>query len=674
MAKNRSKNEKWYRQLKKSHVWALVIKFVLFSVLSALTLVTAGMIYISYLINSAISSEYESIKYMARLYEGGLATDDKNIYELLRQETRDYLITDSEGRVIFCKGEDTRGEKSGLVKLSSYDEEIMMYTDSESPYLFPSDGKIELDYPSYDNWLDSKGVDDHFDAVTSLDDVADYINIPIWISVDVGRDEHFIGKAYFDADRNDVRIMVGMIIAVGILIVIILFTMLIAGIKDVIRQQRMIALFFKDVTTDGHNWSYYVVKGEKMLRSGWATRGDFAVINMFFVNYRNYCICHSVGEGEKLLCSIYKTVEKSLQRNELVAHISSSNYALLLRYSGKDELENRLKDLIKKLSQIDTEHKLSFQMGIACVDKATDKNGRVVRRKYIDIDTEYNKALAARATLNATEGSGIAMFDEKMVEEQKWVDKVQERQQYALDNEEFKVYYQPKYDPKTNELRGAEALIRWDSKDLGFVSPGKFIPIFEKNGFITEIDHYMIKHVAEDQRAWLDKGFDCVPVSVNVSRAHFIENDLAEQICNMVDVAGTPHRYIEIELTESAFFDDKKAMLNTISKLKSMGFAVSMDDFGSGFSSLNSLKDMPLDVLKLDAEFFRGEAEDGRAEIVVSEAIKLGKNLNMKIVAEGIEVKEQVDFLAGEGCDMIQGYYFAKPMPGNEYEERMQKA
>ena len=182
----------------------------------------------------------------------------------------------------------------------------------------------------------------------------------------------------------------------------------------------------------------------------------------------------------------------------------------------------------------------------------------------------------------------------------------------------------------------------------------------------------MISHVAADQKRWMDDGLKCVPVSVNVSRAHFAEEDLAEQIRDMIDKAGTPHNLIEIELTESAFFDDKKAMVNTINKLKEYGFAVSMDDFGSGYSSLNSLKDMPLDVLKLDAEFFRGDESDGRGRIVVSEAIKLAQSLNMRTVAEGVEIKEQVDFLASEGCDMIQGYYFAKPMPKNDYRNRME--
>ncbi|MBO4319375.1 MAG: EAL domain-containing protein, partial [Treponema sp.] len=178
-------------------------------------------------------------------------------------------------------------------------------------------------------------------------------------------------------------------------------------------------------------------------------------------------------------------------------------------------------------------------------------------------------------------------------------------------------------------------------------------------------------HVANDIKRWQDAGLNCVPVSVNFSRAHFIETDLAEQIRDMVDKAGADRSLIEIELTESAFFDDKKVLINTINRLKEYGFAVSMDDFGSGYSSLNSLKDMTLDILKIDAEFLRGESADTRGKIVVSETIKLAKSLNMRTVAEGVEIKEQVDFLAEQGCDMIQGFYFAKPMPKNEFEDRM---
>ena len=183
----------------------------------------------------------------------------------------------------------------------------------------------------------------------------------------------------------------------------------------------------------------------------------------------------------------------------------------------------------------------------------------------------------------------------------------------------------------------------------------------------------MLSHVARDQKSWLDEGRKCVPVSVNVSRAHFAETNLAEQIKEIIDREGAPHNLIEIELTESAFFDDTKQMLKTIKKLKSYGFLVSMDDFGSGYSSLNSLKDMPLDILKLDAGFFGGDKHNERAEIVVAETLQLAKKLNMTTVAEGVDYQSQVDFLAAEGCDMIQGYFYSKPMPKEEYALKLEK-
>ena len=160
---------------------------------------------------------------------------------------------------------------------------------------------------------------------------------------------------------------------------------------------------------------------------------------------------------------------------------------------------------------------------------------------------------------------------------------------------------------------------------------------------------------------------------MNVSTAHFIESDLAEQVRDILDDARVPHDLIEIELTESAFFDDKNALISTMAKLKEYGFAVSMDDFGSGYSSLNSLKELSLDVLKLDAEFFRNDDGGDRGRIVVADAIGLAQKLNVHTVAEGVETEEQVDFLARHGCDMIQGYYFAKPMPKEEYASRMEK-
>lgn len=201
----------------------------------------------------------------------------------------------------------------------------------------------------------------------------------------------------------------------------------------------------------------------------------------------------------------------------------------------------------------------------------------------------------------------------------------------------------------------------------------RLIETLDENGFITQLDDYMVSKVAKLQSEWTIQGRKVVPISINISRAHFAQEGLAEHICQLVDAYGPKHELIELELTESAFFDDKNILTETVKQLKAYGFCVAMDDFGSGYSSLNSLKDIPLDVLKLDTGFFNGENDSERGEIIVREIISLARMLDMTVVAEGIEKKEQVDFLAKLGCDMIQGYYFAKPMPVSEFEEKVEK-
>lgn len=487
--------------------------------------------------------------------------------------------------------------------------------------------------------------------------------IPYWTSFKVRDGKESIAfKTHLDLSINDVGYF-SLNFFSAYLLVILIFILLVSNIIRTHRNNRnMRKIVFRDNITGSRNWFWFALKSQELLKK---RRGNtqYAIVSLSFVGYRNYVLCHSVDLGEQTLKNIWKTIDAYLEKNELCAHSTASNFPILMKVTDEVSARAKLDRIIKTLETIGGDHDFKFQAGVYMVDPKI--------RKKADIDLLYNNASTARMTLEDNDDSGIAFFDQKLVEDTIWADKVTERQREAVEKEEFKVYYQPKYDPRTNELMGAEALIRWDSPDLGFVAPGRFIPIFENSGFITEIDHYMLTHVARDQKKWLDEGKKCVPISVNVSRAHFAETNLADQIKDIIDKEGAPRDLIEIELTESAFFDDKKVMLATIRKLKEYGFLVSMDDFGSGYSSLNSLKDMPLDILKLDAGFFRGENDNDRAEIVVSEALQLARKLNMTTVAEGVEDQAQVDFLAAEGCNMIQGYYYAKPMPKEEYELRI---
>jgi EAL domain-containing protein (putative c-di-GMP-specific phosphodiesterase class I) len=202
------------------------------------------------------------------------------------------------------------------------------------------------------------------------------------------------------------------------------------------------------------------------------------------------------------------------------------------------------------------------------------------------------------------------------------------------------------------------------------ITPGYFIPVFEKNGFIIELDIYMLRKVCEQLREWLNKGYHPLPISVNISRIHFANPMLAQDIKNIVDEYGIPHDLIELELTESAFLQSKETLIKTVIQLRNYGFLVSMDDFGAGYSSLNSLKDLPLDIVKLDGELFRITDEVERGFTVIRNTISMAKDLHMQVVAECIETREQVEFLCTVGCDIIQGYYFAKPMPVEQFEQR----
>jgi EAL domain-containing protein (putative c-di-GMP-specific phosphodiesterase class I)/GGDEF domain-containing protein len=492
------------------------------------------------------------------------------------------------------------------------------------------------------------------------------------VKINISGGRQFVGKMYFIITRRDTILVVELLSAFAVIVIVFCVLAFFRIIRSVVNYKRVVRLYYSDTTTGGHNWNWFVRTGDDRLQSFRRRKDSFAVVNLVFRNYRNYCLCNSIQEGEQMLAAINSVLTGELQKGEMCAHATMSNFALLLKFDNEQNLRARLGGFIDKLKGMQSEHNFDFQIGADIVLPQTNESGKIVKRKDFSIEDAYNNACAARATLSETEESGVSIFDSKLLEEQRWRDTVHEHQWSALKNEEFAVYYQPKYDPRTNILKGAEALIRWDSPEFGFVTPGRIIPIFEKNGFITEIDHYMLAHVARDQKAWLDAGYDCVPVSVNVSRAHFIESDLAEQIRDIADEANCPHELIEIELTESAFFDDKKAMIETIKRLKSYGFAVSMDDFGAGYSSLSVLGSLPLTTIKLDMSLIR-QASSSENFNVLRFAIQLADGMRLKTVAEGVETAEQVAALRVLGCDLIQGYYFSRPLPQQDYENYLKE-
>ena len=446
------------------------------------------------------------------------------------------------------------------------------------------------------------------------------------------------------------------------IIVFFLVVLIFSGIYEITKvvnliheRSRVNKLVTTDTITGGYNKEYFIQKAQKEISR---KRRNYVIVQLRLEKYRNFCTAYGLKQGENLLEEINENIVSLLGKKEIVAHVEKSDFVLLLTYQNEETLTIRVRNIMNILRERRGGQHLTFSAGVCPVRTHTDDVSLLLTCAGIAIPKEIKTQ------------DEIVWFNDSMKEEQVWERRIEDDMEKALENHEFQVYLQPKYSTKEEVLSAAEALVRWIHPVLGFISPGKFIPIFEKNGFILQLDDYMLESIAQLQAAWAEQGKRLVPISVNVSRAHFAEDNLAEHICSIVDKYKVPHEYIELELTESAFFDDKAVLLTTVRKLKEFGFKVSMDDFGAGYSSLNSLKELPLDIIKLDAEFFRSVDDIKRSNLIVGETISLAKKLGMQIVAEGIETREQVDFLAKQDCDLIQGFYFSKPLPVSEFEER----
>lgn len=308
--------------------------------------------------------------------------------------------------------------------------------------------------------------------------------------------------------------------------------------------------------------------------------------------------------------------------------------------------------------------KVSIKLGIFRYDAGT--------KMYTGHEC-MDRALIACAKIKEFHGKNYSVYTTEMEEKMHRENEIEDVMEKALEQGEYVVYYQPKFSLENGKLVGAEALVRWNSPTKGMVSPGVFIPLFEKNGFIVKLDFYVYEEVCKFIRGLLDQGYDMVPISVNVSRVHIETTDFVEKLVNVVNKYKIPYEFFEIEMTESAYGAKNENVIQVVNKLKEYGFPLSMDDFGSGYSSLNLLKNMPIDVLKIDKEFL-GETETSkRSREIIRMIVEMSKAIDIRTICEGVETDQQAEFLKKIGCDMVQGFLYARPMPKENYVEELQK-
>lgn len=367
--------------------------------------------------------------------------------------------------------------------------------------------------------------------------------------------------------------------------------------------------------------------------------------------------------GNSLLIAVSDILERSIGADELLCRSEGSRFVMLLKNKSMAELETRLNQLLASVQkQVYEKCTKQIYLVVGIYEMVSESVG---------IMGALDRAIRAQKTVKDRSfyrENAVAVYDNKLREELQNRQYVEAHMLEALENDEFKVFYQPKVSIASGKIVGAEALVRWIRPNGEIISPAMFVPIFEENGFITDMDFAIYRHAVSDIKRWLRNGYDVPLVSLNVSRHHLKDDNFAYRFTALVDSLGVPHDKIELEVTESLLTDNLNKLVEVMSELKSIGFRISVDDFGSGYSSLNLITQLPFDTLKIDGGFFLKNDLTEKNKKVISSVVTLAKSLNLETVSEGVETQTQVDFLRDLGCNMIQGYFYYKPMPTGDFE------
>ena len=341
---------------------------------------------------------------------------------------------------------------------------------------------------------------------------------------------------------------------------------------------------------------------------------------------------------------------------------TDADHFVLCVPSDELDMEQIIKDLDTHIQALHISHNILFFAGIYPIEDV-----------HLPIDQMCDRAGMALRRIKGSYLTRYAYYDAKMREQMIEEQLITGNMEAALLENQFTIYLQPIYDPHKDTVASAEALVRWFHPVHGMVSPGKFIPVFERNGFIVRLDRFVWEEACRLQRKRLDEGKSVVPISVNLSRLNFYSLDLPEFLATLLEKYKLEPWMLKLEVTESAYTDNQLQLLDMISTFKELGFPVLMDDFGSGYSSLNMLKDMPLDTLKVDMAFIRELEKSERVAIILKFIVELARELGMSVVVEGVETQAQRDYVASLGDVTIQGYFFSRPLPIKDYEALLDK-
>lgn len=427
-------------------------------------------------------------------------------------------------------------------------------------------------------------------------------------------------------------------------------------IKNVIDKSRML-MSERDPVTGLYTKLKFYQKVRHMLTE--AVGEKFAFVRIDIDRFKMINNFYGIKEGDKVLLGIARELIRisSVFDYFVYARLENDVFACCLPYK-EENIELLVNDLQINLKKVNKDYNIKVSCGVYVIN---DYN--------MDVSEMYDRAYLAAKTCKGKFVQNVAYYDESMIENMRQEQFVINAVNKAIEEEQFVVYLQPKVNLVTGKPYGAEALVRWMHPTQGMIAPSEFIPIYERNGIIGRLDQYMWKSVCKLLRKWIDEGRNPDPISVNVSRVNIYNPHLVEILNKLITEYRIPPQLLNLEITESAFMEDQALVMKTMKRLHNLGFKIMMDDFGSGYSSLNVLKDMDVDYLKIDMKFLQqDDAFNGKGEKVLTSVVRMAKWLHLPSIVEGVETEEQVDFLKCIGCEYAQGFYYAKPMPVVDYE------
>ena len=448
--------------------------------------------------------------------------------------------------------------------------------------------------------------------------------------------------------------------------VFVLFGVLFLYIYSLLKKEHHTLQIFayKDIVTGADNRNRFVTDLPGLLKE----QGEHAMVLMNICGFKFVNEFFGFERGNLLLRHISTVLETNIHEGERYYRDNADHFGMFLHYENKEKLIARVNNIHREINNYvvspNQDYHINCNFGINIIQA----EGRE-KQNEISPDTAINAALLALNSANGNTANPIAFYDEAIHEKARKKIEIESQMHAALQNNEFHMYLQPKYYLGNHSLHSAEALVRWCTQDGVIHYPDEFIPVFEENGFITELDMYMLEEACRRVSYWIQQGYEAKPISVNQSRIFFYDDEYLNKFHDIVDQYHIDPSLIILEVTESVAMSNLEQVKIVIRKLHKMGFTISMDDFGSGYSSLNTLKDLDIAELKLDKEFLSEQSTSPRGKVVVESIIHLAKALSIITVAEGIENEVQLEFLKSISCDIGQGFYFAKPMPIDEFEQ-----